>query len=105
MKKATTVVKEMEARTKKATTSKKSARPANSQRDQWVNDTKSKLERLIDEKAKAGLRELEYSLNDLVRGAENLKEAAEMCEIFYDILSEYEYNHKLTQECKFIISW
>ena len=103
MKKASTVVKEMESRATKSPTSTK--RPVNAQRDQWVKATKEKMSNLIEEKAKAGLRELEFSLNELVQGAENLKEAAEMCEIFDGILAEYEYKHKLTQEGKFIISW
>jgi len=103
MKKASTVVKEMEALSNK--TKKTAVKAVNPQRDLWINSTKEKLDKAITEAAKKGLRNIEYPLNQLIVGAENLKEAAEMCEIFSDVLTEYEYKHAINRDGTFVISW
>lgn len=105
MKKASTVVKEMEALANKSKTKKTVVRAENTQRDLWVKSTKEKLDTAITEAAKKGLRSVEYPLNSLIVGAENLKEAAEMCEIFSEVLTEYEYKHAINRDGKFVISW
>ena len=103
MKKASTVVKEMEALSNKS--KKTAAQAVNPQRDLWLNSTMEMLDKAITEAAKKGLRNVEYPLNQLIVGAENLKEVAEMCEIFSDVLTEYEYKHAITRDGTFVMSW
>lgn len=105
MKKASTVVKEMEALSKKKKTSTTTTKVENTQRDLWVKSTKEKLDTVITEAAKQGLRNVKYPLSSLIVGAENLNEAAEMCAIFADVLTEYEYKHKIERDGTFEISW
>ena len=105
MKKASTVVKEMEALSNKSKTKKTVAKAANPQRDLWIKSTQEKLDTAITEAAKKGLHNVEYPLNQLIVGAENLKEVAEMCEIFSDVLTEYEYKHAINRDGTFVISW
>ena len=105
MKKASTVVKEMEALSNKSKTKKTAAKAANPQRDLWIKSTQEKLDKAITEAAKKGLHNVEYPLNQLVVGAENLKEVAEMCEIYSDVLTEYEYKHAINRDGTFVISW
>ena len=105
MKKASTVVKEMEALSNKSKTKKTVAKAANPQRDLWIKSTQEKLDKAITEAAKKGLHNVEYPLNQLIVGAENLKEVAEMCEIFSDVLTEYEYKHAINRDGTFVISW
>ena len=103
MRKASTVVKEMEALEKSK--SKTTKRVANPHRDGWIKNTENKLDAAITAKANEGLHELEFSLNDLITGAENLNEAAEMCEMFSEILTKNEYKHVIKPDGKFVISW
>ena len=104
MKKASTIVKEMEAlANKKKVTPVKNV--SNPNRDKWIEHTKNRLDAEITAKANEGFHELEYSLNDLVIGAENLNEAAEMCELLAEILTEHEFKHVIKEDGTFVISW
>lgn len=104
MKKASTVVKEMEALASKKTktTTKKAANP---NRDKWVEEAENKLDAAITAAASKGERQLVYPLNALVTGAENLNEAAEMCGIFAEVLTKCEYKHVIKPDGVFVISW
>lgn len=71
----------------------------------WLEDAGRKLSDKIVKVAKTGIREMNVCFKDLVVGAENLNEAAEMLVFFNKILDDANYKHTITPDGTLHITW
>ena len=74
-------------------------------REMWLKHAANKLSEQILNVAKTGLREYRVCFKDLLVGAENLNEAAEMFLFISKTLEESGFNHKITESGDLYISW
>lgn len=71
----------------------------------WLKDAEKRLSNRILEVAATGIRECSVAFKDLIIGAENLAEVAEMLALISESLVKAGYNHKVTPNGFLIISW
>ena len=71
----------------------------------WLEHAGAKLSGMIMSEAHKGLREMEIKYDQLIAGAENLEEAAQMLYFVDKILKESGFSHKITQNGNLYISW
>jgi hypothetical protein len=77
----------------------------NFNRNCWLKHAGEVLSEKIMNVAKQGIREIKICFTDLVKGSENLYEAAEMLCYLDDMLKESGYKNVITQDGTLHISW
>lgn len=71
----------------------------------WLEHAGNELSNQIMKIAKTGLREYRVCFSDLVKGAENLEEGAEMLFFLNKTLTDSGFNHTITPEGVLYITW
>lgn len=71
----------------------------------WQNAASQRVNNIIEEAALNGAYSVEIELNDLIVGAENLREAREMLIAIEDYLNNQEFDSKITIDGTLLISW
>ena len=74
-------------------------------RDNWLKAAENNLSKEIMSVAKTGLREYYVCLHNLIIGAENLIECAEMIFYLQESLCKAGYSNHLTPDGDIIITW
>ena len=71
----------------------------------WLEHAGEKLSAQIMSVAKTGIRELNVNFKDLITGAENLEEGAEMLHFINGILDKAGFDHTITPDGNLFITW
>jgi len=74
-------------------------------RSNWIRNAENKLSALINTVAETGNREVSICLNEMIQGAENLYECAEMMASLNKIIKNAGYKQTVTIDGNVIISW
>ena len=76
-----------------------------SNRDNWFNEVSNRLTKDITSAAETGIRQLTIAFTDLIIGAENISECAEMLQYVDSMLLKAGYRHIVTPTGELIIVW
>ena len=74
-------------------------------RKNWLNHASNILSEKFTDAANLGLRRICIPFNDIVRGAEDLAEAAEMCYLLCMELEDKGYKNTIQLDGNLYISW
>lgn len=71
----------------------------------WLEHAGNELSNQIMNVAKTGVREMRINFKDLIKGAENLEESAEMLYYIEKTISNAGFEHVVTPDGVLIIKW
>lgn len=74
-------------------------------RDNWLDATYKKLSQQMQDRADTGLRYIVLDLNEIIRGSENLMEAAEMLQLISKTLTDNGLTVTMSPEGDCYVAW
>lgn len=74
-------------------------------RDNWLDATYKKLSQQMQDIADTGLRYIVLDLNEIIRGSENLMEAAEMLQLISKTLTDNGLTVTMSPEGDCYVAW